>query len=862
MEVLQSAEGMLEVRGDRDHPANQGRLCSKGAALADTLASDRNRLLRPRVDGAEVSWDTALEAVAGRWRGIIDEHGSDAVAFYASGQMLTEDYYVANKLMKGFIGTGNIDTNSRLCMSSAVTGQVRAFGADTVACSYQDLEDTELLILVGSNLAWCHPVLYQRVKRARLARDDMRVVVIDPRRTESCEIADLHLPIAPDADVSLFNGLLRLLHQGGGTDAAFIAAHTEGFEQVLAALPDRTVPELAADCGLAVADVQQLLDWIDAADSTVSAFSMGVNQSRSGTDKVNAIINLHLALGRIGKPGCGPFSITGQPNAMGGREVGGLATTLAAHMGFSDEDCDRVQRFWNSPRIARAPGLKALELFEAIDSGAVKSVWIMATNPLFSLPDAERWRRALARCECVIVSDCVDDTDTLAAADICLPALGWGEKTGTVTNSERCLSRQRAFLPAPGEARPDWWAICEVAGRLGFSEGFNYSDVAEVFAEHARLSGFENRRRRDFDISALGELAVPDYHSMAPVRWPLADGQASPEVFRDGRFYHADGRARFVPVTGSVPGNKGLILNTGRVRDHWHSMTRTGRAERLCDHTPEPRMAVHPEDLMALGLSDGGLARIESPQGMALLRVRRSEAQALGQVFVPMHWSRRFSSAASINSVVAPAADPLSGEPAFKLTDVQITPVETAWSGVFAGFSGNVPPTGYWVRVPGAEYERLLLMAEPGTTSPEAVAECLLPASGRRLQLADTALGLYRWAVLDENGALLAALSIGPREIDADQTWLTRLFQRPTLSAAEQQWLLAGMTPDGAGGQGRLVCSCNRVGETVIRELVRAGCDSPAALTERCAAGGGCGSCLPELQTIIDEEQRACRIAS
>ncbi|MEM0954029.1 MAG: molybdopterin-dependent oxidoreductase [Pseudomonadota bacterium] len=861
VEVTPAADGRWELRGDPDHPANRGRLCSKGAALADTIATDRGRLLKPVVGGTEVNWDGALDAITDAWQRIIRDHGADAVAFYASGQMLTEDYYVANKLMKGYLGTANIDTNSRLCMSSAVAGHERAFGADTVACSYSDLETTDLLILVGSNLAWCHPVLYQRVKQARRARTDMRVVVIDPRRTETCEIADLHLPVAADADISLFNGLLSLLAAADELDEDYIATRTSGFDAVLdKASPATTEALLAETCGLATKDVALLMTWLRAARTTVTAFSMGVNQSRCGTDKVNAITNLHLATGRIGKSGCGPFSITGQPNAMGGREVGGLSSTLAAHMAFSPENCARVQRFWGSPRIATAPGLKAVELFEAIERGDIRSVWIMATNPLFSLPDADRWRRALERCDCVIVSDCVDDTDTLAVADIRLPALGWGEKTGSVTNSERCISRQRAFLPAPGDARADWWAICEVAKRLGFTEGFSFDNVAAVFAEHAALSGFENNGQRDFDISALAGAAERTYLDASPVRWPLG----APEVFQDGRFFTQDQRARFVSVKAesSIPQATGrFVLNTGRVRDHWHSMTRTGRAARLCEHSVEPLLSVHPEDAAALGLDEGEFVRVSSDCGRVLLRCELSPQQRLGEVFVPMHWSGRFSGASAINRLVAAETDPVSGEPAYKCTVVSPAAEPVAWSGVYLGPATVTLETDYWVVVPAGEHQRILFASTEGSaavaaSARNALATALLPHGNRCITLHDAQAGIHRWAVLGVRNELIASLSIGVGEIDRDQGWLSSLLNQNGIVPMDESWLLAGMSPLPQSARGRLVCSCNRVWENEILEQVRAGCMTTEEITSRCQAGGGCGSCLPEVQSLIDQHQQ------
>jgi len=494
-------DGSVKVAGDEQHPANLGRLCVKGSALGETVALDGRMLypqLRSRDDGTtrRVTWDSAIDKVAQGFADIIAEHGPDAVAFYISGQVLTEDYYIANKLMKGYIGSANIDTNSRLCMSSAVAGHKRAFGEDLVPVCYEDLELADLIILVGSNTAWCHPILFQRIARIKDSRPQMKLVVLDPRRTATCELADLHLPLKPGSDVALFNGLLNYLAQQNVIDSSFVTAHTNGMQAALDAAGSADLQATATACGLASADLLAFYALFAANPKTITAFSQGVNQSSSGTDKVNSIINCHLLTGRIGKPGMGPFSITGQPNAMGGREAGGLANMLAAHMDLDNPlQHDIVRTFWDAPRLAVRPGLKTLDLFHAIEQGRVKAVWIIATNPMVSMPDADQVRRALQACELVVVSDIMQDTDTNALADVLLPALGWGEKDGSVTNSERRISRQRAFLSAPGEARADWQVLCAVARRMGFP-GFDFTHAHQVFDEHARLSRFREWQRQ------------------------------------------------------------------------------------------------------------------------------------------------------------------------------------------------------------------------------------------------------------------------------------------------------------------------------------------------------------------------------
>jgi assimilatory nitrate reductase catalytic subunit len=616
-------KGGAAIAGDAAHPANFGRLCVKGTALGETLSLE-GRLLHPEIGGRRASWDDALDAVAGAIRTALAEHGPDSLGFYVSGQLLTEDYYVANKLAKGFIGTANLDTNSRLCMASSVAGHRRAFGSDTVPGCYEDLELADLVIVTGSNLAWCHPVLYQRLEAAREQRGT-RVVVIDPRHTASCVAADLHLGLKPGSDVALWSGVLAELDRRGLVDRAAGSAWLEGLAETLAAAR-AAAPDLAAtaqQCGLVLADVARFVDLIAAHPRMVTLFSQGLNQSTSGTDKVNAVINLHLALGRIGQPGMGPFSLTGQPNAMGGREVGALANQLAAHMDYEDRAAvDRVKRFWDAPRIARGPGPKAVELFERVARGEIRVLWVMATNPAVSLPNSNVVRQALERCPLLIVSDAMRWSDTVERAYIRLPALAWGEKEGTVTNSERRISRQRAFLAPPGEAKADWWIMGEVAKRLGFGEAFAYDGPAAIFREHAALSGFENDGTRDFDLSGLADLDARAYDALLPVQWPVTNAapQGTARLFAAPRFFTPSGRARLMPLVPRAPAHPAdptypLTLLTGRERDHWHTLNRTGKSPRLALRAPEPTLAIHPGDRARFGLSDGGLARIESRWG-------------------------------------------------------------------------------------------------------------------------------------------------------------------------------------------------------------------------------------------------------
>src|SRR5882757_6120446 len=707
--------GGAEIAGDPDHPASRGRLCSKGAALGETLSLE-DRLLHPEIDGRRVSWDTALDAVAQGLRDTIDRHGPDAVAFYVSGQLLTEDYYAANKLSKGFLGTANIDTNSRLCMASSVAGHKRAFGSDTVPGLYEDFERADLVVLVGSNLAWCHPVLFQRLEAAKRERPHVKIVVVDPRRTETCDIADLHLALRPGSDVALFNGLLAELDRRGVRDARFVERHTSGLDDALVAA---RASDLAA-CGLSAGDLATFFDWFAKAEKTVTLYSQGVNQSSAGVDKVNALINCHLLTGRIGRPGMGPFSITGQPNAMGGREVGALANTLAAHMDFTPADIDRVGRFWCAARMATRPGLKAVDLFEALERGEIKAVWIMATNPVASLPNADAVRAALRGCELSIVSEAVRASDTVDACRIRLPALAWAEKDGTVTNSERGISRQRPFLPPPGEARQDWWIIAEVARRLGHGEAFAWTGVADIFREHARLSAFENEGRRDFDIGACADIDDKAYDSLKPFVWPAAKDAPSTRTrfFAEGGFFHSDGRARLIATAAREPlyapsGDWPIRLNTGRVRDQWHTMTRTAKSPRLAGHRPEPTIDLNAIDAAQRGLQDGDIAEVTSTWGRAVLRVHTSTALRQGEAFAPMHWTAQLSRAGRINAAVNPAVDPISGQPELKHTPVEIRRLAVQWHGtILARRPIMLPEVTYWARIKGAGFHAYLLAGE------------------------------------------------------------------------------------------------------------------------------------------------------
>jgi assimilatory nitrate reductase catalytic subunit len=750
--------GEVKIAGDKSHPANYGRLCSKGSALGDTVSHD-NRLLYPQINGERVSWDMALDEVSEKLSSVIAEHGPDAVAFYVSGQLLTEDYYVANKLMKGFIGSANIDTNSRLCMSSAVAGYKRAFGVDGVPCSYEDLELADLIVIEGSNTAWCHPVVFQRIVKAKQQRPEMKVVVIDPRKTATCDIADLHLPLRSGTDTSLFNGLLNYLADNNYLDTDFIKNHTDGFEEALAAAKQQDIAVVAAMCDLSEQDVEQFYNVYAATEKVVTLYSQGVNQSSSGTDNSNSIINCHLATGRIGKPAMGPFSITGQPNAMGGREVGGLANQLAAHMDIQNpQHHDLVSRFWQTDNLATEAGAKAVDLFRDVESGKIKAVWIMATNPVVSLPDADQVKNALAKCELVIVSDCEANTDTTDLANVLLPAQGWAEKDGTVTNSERRISHQRAFLAPAGEAKADWWIMTEVAKRMGFSDAFPYQSAVEVFREHAALSAFENNGQRDFDIGAMATISEQAYDDLEPIQWPVnaTNEKGQQRLFTDNRFFTENGRAKFISIKPHLPENQisqqyPLILNTGRIRDQWHTMTRTARSAKLNAHLPEPFVEVCAEDIEKYQLEIGGLAKVESAWGKVIVRVQQSDSVKAGNIFISMHWNAQYASLARVDAAVNPAVDPISGQPESKHTPVNIQSYQPIWHGfVLSRQPIELNDSDYWTKAKGQQFWRYEIAGEQTIESPETWAKQLTEKEGDWLAYQDKATGRYRAALVQD----------------------------------------------------------------------------------------------------------------
>lgn len=883
VEVQHKTQGSnIKVAGDTEHPANFGRLCIKGSNLADTLGLE-TRVLNPMLGRKNhrnvTTWDVAIDKIATQFQACIEQYGPESVAFYVSGQLLTEDYYVVNKFVKGYLGTANIDTNSRLCMSSAVAAHKRSFGEDIVPASYEDFEHADMVVLVGSNTAWCHPVLYQRIMQAKSQNPNLFVVVVDPRFTSTCEQADLHLPILPGQDVALFKGLLQYLYQHGYADHEFVKSYTEGLQALLEAnRTEQDFKAVAKRTGISEEKLQLFFDKFATTEKVVTLFSMGVNQSSQGVNKANSIINCHLLTGKIGKLGAAPFSMTGQPNAMGGREVGGLANMLAAHLDIDNpKHQNLVQSFWNSPTIATQAGLKAVDLFQAVESGKIKAIWIMATNPVVSLPDADQVKRALNKCEFVVVSDICSDTDTTAYADILLPALGWGEKDGTVTNSERRISRQRAFLASPKQAKADWWAVAEVAKKLGFS-GFDFSNACDIFNEHAALSAYQNaslaerdqvENFRYFNLKGLTNLSLEEYNELKPTQWPVWEkGQTTSvkQLFGQGEFSYASRKAKLIPTIAidpvhSVSEDYPLILNTGRIRDQWHTMTRTGLSANLTTHRAEPFCEIHPNDALKFGIRDKGLVEIRSAWGSCVLRVTFAQGVRRGQIFAPIHWTEQVASDARIGKVVNPVVDAISGEPEFKHTPVSIQPFHTTWQGVLyvrEGFEHQIKASlqacAWWTKIKTAKAMRYELADRHSIDQTQKNLKTFLPFVDETyewLSIEDISSQLSHSIVL-KDGILIASLYIAPAELLPDRDWVASLFKRERLSALHRKALLAGMPMSAANNDGPLVCSCFKVGKNKIIEAIKTqNITHEKQVTACLKAGGNCGSCLPEIRGLI-----------
>ena len=892
------------VRGDPEHPANFGRLCTKGSTLALTSAPhlQAHRALQPMLRAARgqalqaTTWDTVLDTVAQRIATTVADHGPDAVGLYLSGQLLTEDYYVFNKLGKGLIGTNNVDTNSRLCMSSTVAGYKASLGSDAVPGCYDDIALAQTVFITGSNMAWAHPVLYRRLEDARKARPSMKVVVVDPRRTETAAEADLHLQLLPGTDVVLHHALLHVMLWEGLTDSAFIEAHTSGFAALRDRVREFSPAHAAKTCGLRAEDIVQAARWFagvpdsgagtsNPRSPTLSLWCQGLNQSSSGTDKNTTLINLHLATGQIGKPGAGPLSLTGQPNAMGGREVGGLANLLSAHRELANpQHRAEVAALWGLADVPGKPGKAAVQMFEAAADGQIKLLWIACTNPAQSMPDQAMVQRALQRCDFVVLQEAYAHTATAAYADVLLPATSWGEKSGTVTNSERRISRVRAAVAAPGQARDDWAVAVQVARRLEAllpaghpqrrADGatlFPYDTAQGIWNEHR-----ESTRGRDLDITGLS------YESLdQPQQWPHAEGAATStaRLYAEHRYATPDGRARFTAPawrnTADVRDARHPVsLNTGRLRDQWHGMSRTGTLGRLFAHTPEPAVLLHPQELARRHWQAGDLVRVKSRRGELVLPVVGDGSVAPAQAFIAMHWGPEFVAGAGVNALTSSATCPQSGQPELKHAAVRLDKADLPWQLVAAAwlpheralavqlqlralfallpFASCVP----FGREPDTQSGLLFrgAAAAPLAAVLAAVEDTLGIAHGPALRYADMRSGQHRAMRLHAGGQLQAFVIAGDVQAAA---WVLPLLQQSLPAAALGRALLAASKepPAPMPAASAQVCACHDVSEQRIAKALQL-CTGTAAqrlqqLQRQLRCGTDCGSCLPAVKALV-----------
>lgn len=905
--IASQGDQITGVRGDPEHPANFGRLCSKGSTLhltASASVTRQARLLHPMLRDQRgdkplrVDWHVALELAADRFAQTIRAHGPDAVGFYISGQLLTEDYYVFNKLAKGLIGTNNIDTNSRLCMSSAVAGYKMTLGADAPPNCYDDVNHAGCIFIVGSNTAFAHPILFRRLEDAKAKRPDMKVVFCDPRRTDTAELADLYLPIQPGTDVMLFHGLLHIMLWEGWTLPEYIARHTTGFDALKAVVRDCTPDLVAQTCGIAKEDLFTAAKWFATSPATLSLYCQGLNQSTSGTAKNAALVNLHLATGQIGRPGAGPFSLTGQPNAMGGREVGGLANLLSAHRDLANpQHRAEVAALWGVPSVPEKPGKTAVEMFQAAADGEIKALWIACTNPAQSMPDQATVRRALQRAEFVIVQEAFATTATCEFADLLLPATTWGEKDGTVTNSERRISRVRPAVAAPGGTRHDWDIVVDFGRRLerrlrpGQTSLFPYATPESIWLEHR-----ESTRGRDLDITGLSYGLL----EQAPQQWPFPAGatEGRARLYEDGVFPTADGKARFAavayqPVAEARESRYPFSLTTGRLRDQWHGMSRTGTLGRLFGHVPEPVVQMHPQDIARRLLKDGDLVHVTSKRGSIVLPVQASTELQPSQAFVAMHWGPEFLGGVSstgeplagINALTTSAYCPTSKQPELKHAAVKILKAELPWAflavawlpadealqarrqlqammGTFA-FASCVPFSNNAPLEQAAARERtgVLFRAAAYEAPPDDVLqrlEALFDLTGAEtLRYADRRRGQRRSVRVRREGEDLRLEGLLLAGDTSAEAWLKALLLQELPAQAYGRLLLApgAKAPVAVQAKGKQVCNCFGVEASEIQVCLA---NASGGLEQRLSAlqaklrcGTNCGSCLPELKRMV-----------
>ncbi len=869
---------IIGVRGDPAHPANFGRLCTKGSTLHLTAKPDA-RIVYPEMRSerhlprSRASWDDSLDYVAERFAAIIREHGPDAVAFYISGQLLTEDYYAFNKLAKGLIGTNNIDTNSRLCMSSAVTGYKVTLGADAPPACYEDIDHTACLFIAGSNTAYAHPIIYRRIEDAKANNPAMKIVVVDPRLTDTAQSADLHLPILPGTDVALFNGMLHIMLWEGMLDMAYIREHTEGFDALKETVREYT-PKMTSDiCGIPEKDIITAAKWFGAGP-TLSMYCQGLNQSTSGTDKNAALINLHLATGQIGKPGTGPFSLTGQPNAMGGREVGGMASMLSGHRELANpEHRQQVAELWGVDSVPEAPGKTAVELFKALQDGSVKAVWIACTNPAQSMPDLSAVHAGLEQAELVVLQDAFNNTDSNRFADVLLPASTWGEKSGSVTNSERRITHVNAATAPLGEARADWEIACQFARKLAAlldkaEDGqrlFPYDSPEQIFNEHR-----ESTRGRDLDITGLSYGLLDE---LGPQQWPFPQGQHSgrQRLYSDGIYPTANGRAKFANTVYKGTADKTdarhpLHLLTGRLRDQWHGMSRTGTVAQLFNHAEEPIVSMNAGDMKRRFINPGDLVKVSNKRGSLTLRAQASTEMMPAQVYIPMHWGAKYMNGLGANVLMPSAYDAQSKQPELKHTAVKLEKVELPWRMTVMRSSDNLDllhgiqtllkhfdyaTCGLFGRDPGIVILRAAHHERPSTEFISEL-EAMLGMTDEvpMLSYNDAKRGISKRILIDDN-KVKGVLLVG--EILATE-WLKEVMTEGDFTNELRRWALAPLIapPTGQVSRGKIICNCMDVSENEILESVDRGADLET-LKNKLKCGTECGSCVPEIRRLLSQ---------
>jgi len=872
---------IIDIKGDPNHPANFGRLCTKGATLHLTAKLD-NRLLYPEMrltreaTRKRVSWDDSLNYLTEQFAQTIEKHGPDSVAFYISGQLLTEDYYVFNKLAKGLIGTNNVDTNSRLCMSSAVTGYKATLGSDAPPACYEDIDSTECLFITGSNTAFAHPIIFRRIEDAKKNNPNLKIIVVDPRRTDTAQAADLHLAILPGTDVALYNGMLHVLLWEGMLDMAFINAHTNGFDALKDTVREYT-PKMVADiCGIKEADIITAAKWFGKGPS-LSMYCMGLNQSIHGTDKNAALINLHLATGQIGKLGAGPFSLTGQPNAMGGREVGGMANLLSAHRDLANpEHRAEVAKFWGVESVPATPGKTAIEMFDAVKDGSIKAIWIACTNPAHSMPDVNNVIAALQNAELVVVQDAYNNIDTNQYADVLLPASTWGEKEGSVTNTERRITRVNPAVSKPAEARHDWAIMVDFAQRLEkrlakSSNLFPYTTTEEIFNEHR-----ETTRGRDLDITGLSYGLL---NEQGPQQWPFKAGDTTgaARLYTDGVFQKPDGKAQFVNAIYKGTADKTdarhpLHLLTGRLRDQWHGMSRTGTVAQLFNHAEEPVIQMSADDMMRRSIKNGDIVKVSNKRGSLVLAAQLSDEVQASQTFIAMHWGSQFMHGLGVNALMPPTFDKTSKQPELKHTAIKIEKLELPWRmtvmrtiqnldmlekvrGLLANF--DYATCGLFGRKTEHHVGMLILRAAH-TQAPESG---LIEQIDQILAMTDDMPLLnYQDAKRGISKRILVTNDSGKPEVTGVRLvgetlatdWLKEVMTSGEFTAELRRWALAPLStpPAGQRSRGKIICNCLDVAENDIIETIQLGADL-ITLQNKLKCGTECGSCVPELKRLV-----------